>query len=93
MYFFADFACHSYQHNILEMFLYLVDSDFACYAYSNVALHNCIHKFDQVGSVIFCCGIFTALKILQQSFWLLFHMGIGSYIACKQFCISMVSGP
>ena len=21
---FADFACHSYQHNILEMFLYLV---------------------------------------------------------------------
>ena len=26
---FADFACHSYKHNILEMFLYLVQLLFA----------------------------------------------------------------
>ena len=34
---FADFACHSYQHNILEMFLYLVHLLFGhCISYDCV---------------------------------------------------------
>ena len=38
---FADFACHSYQHNILEMFLYLVHLDL--HSVIKQQLSSCMH--------------------------------------------------